>query len=121
MIRLTNGASVRLTGKLVESPGAGQEHELQVDVVDVLGGCDPEVSMPFSSEYIGPTECYFRHIRFKNKHSPWIICGIMHICEHALTPLLPCCESVTKHCRHYTDISKCVHISNSLITMWLII
>ncbi|KIM91703.1 hypothetical protein PILCRDRAFT_810985 [Piloderma croceum F 1598] len=39
---LTNGASVRLTGKLVESPGAGQEHELQVDAVDVLGACDPE-------------------------------------------------------------------------------
>jgi asparaginyl-tRNA synthetase len=41
---LTNGASVRLTGKLTESPGAGQKHELQVDAVDILGECDPEVS-----------------------------------------------------------------------------
>jgi len=39
---LTNGASLRLTGKLTESPGAGQTHELQVDAVDLLGECDPE-------------------------------------------------------------------------------
>lgn len=41
---MTNGASVRLTGKLTESPGAGQSHELQVDALEVLGECDPEVS-----------------------------------------------------------------------------
>lgn len=53
--RLTNGAAVRLTGKLVPSPGAGQEKELlvdlskgdtnpgQIDKVHVLGKCDPEV------------------------------------------------------------------------------
>lgn len=44
LCRLTNGASVRLTGKLTESPGAGQDHELQVDAVEVLGECDPDVS-----------------------------------------------------------------------------
>ncbi|KAI9441417.1 asparaginyl-tRNA synthetase [Lactarius indigo] len=40
--RLTNGASVRLTGVLVPSPGSGQDNELLADSVDVLGECDPE-------------------------------------------------------------------------------
>ncbi|GBE85334.1 hypothetical protein BKA93DRAFT_735456 [Sparassis latifolia] len=38
---LTNGASVRLGGKLSDSPGARQDKELQVDSVEVLGDCDP--------------------------------------------------------------------------------
>ena len=51
--RLTTGTAVRLTGKLVSSPGAGQSHELLVDEaqdgeVEVLGECDPEVSPAFS-------------------------------------------------------------------------
>jgi asparaginyl-tRNA synthetase len=56
--RLTNGAAVRLTGKLVPSPGVGQEKELLIDLskditssysagqpdrVHILGKCDPEV------------------------------------------------------------------------------
>ncbi|RXW20565.1 hypothetical protein EST38_g5297 [Candolleomyces aberdarensis] len=45
--KLTNGAAVRLTGKLVKSPGSGQSHELvvdekQPDSIVVLGECDPE-------------------------------------------------------------------------------
>lgn len=48
--RLTNGAAVRLTGKLVKSPGSGQSHELVVDEklpdsIVMLGECDPEVSL----------------------------------------------------------------------------
>ena len=44
---------MRLTGKLVSSPGAGQSHELLVDEaqdgeVEILGECDPEVSRAFS-------------------------------------------------------------------------
>ncbi|EGO03611.1 hypothetical protein SERLA73DRAFT_175149 [Serpula lacrymans var. lacrymans S7.3] len=39
---LTNGASVRLNGTLVKSRGSGQERELQVDTVEVIGECDPE-------------------------------------------------------------------------------
>ncbi|TFY60008.1 hypothetical protein EVG20_g7577 [Dentipellis fragilis] len=39
--RLTNGAGVRLTGKLCASPGSGQAVELVADTVDVLGECDP--------------------------------------------------------------------------------
>ena len=47
--RLTNGAAVRLTGRLVPSPGKGQSRELLVDQSDVgevvvLGECDPEAS-----------------------------------------------------------------------------
>jgi asparaginyl-tRNA synthetase len=52
--RLANGTAVRLTGKLVPSPGARQDKELlvdlskgsgsgQVDGVHILGTCDPEV------------------------------------------------------------------------------
>ena len=46
MLSLTNGASVRLQGALVDSPGAGQEKELKVSDVEVLGECDPEVCLP---------------------------------------------------------------------------
>ena len=41
--RLTNGCSVRLTGRLVQSQGKGQAKELQVDKCEVVGTCDPEV------------------------------------------------------------------------------
>jgi aspartyl/asparaginyl-tRNA synthetase len=37
---LTTGASVKLTGRLVPSPGQEQQQELQVDQVEVLGECD---------------------------------------------------------------------------------
>ncbi|KAI0319852.1 asparaginyl-tRNA synthetase [Amylostereum chailletii] len=40
--RITNGASVRLTGTLSPSLGAGQATELVASSVDVLGACDPE-------------------------------------------------------------------------------
>ncbi|KAF8580936.1 asparaginyl-tRNA synthetase [Ramaria rubella] len=39
---VTTGSSVRLTGKLIESPGKGQEHELRVESFEVLGECDSE-------------------------------------------------------------------------------
>ncbi|KAI5996294.1 hypothetical protein EDD15DRAFT_2387293 [Pisolithus albus] len=39
---LTNGASVRVSGSLVNSRGTGQAKELQVDSIDVLGECDSE-------------------------------------------------------------------------------
>ncbi|KAG6841337.1 hypothetical protein C0991_012162 [Blastosporella zonata] len=49
---LTNGAAVQLTGKLVASPGAGQEKELVIESgkntgsneeIQILGVCDPEL------------------------------------------------------------------------------
>ncbi|KAF8492117.1 hypothetical protein JB92DRAFT_3085038 [Gautieria morchelliformis] len=42
MKRLTTGTSVRLTGNLVKSLGKGQDCELRVDMVEVLGDCEPE-------------------------------------------------------------------------------
>ncbi|KAG0706893.1 hypothetical protein DFH29DRAFT_898861, partial [Suillus ampliporus] len=39
---LTNGASVRICGNLVQSLGRRQSYELQVEAVDVLGECNPE-------------------------------------------------------------------------------
>ena len=56
MLRLTMGAAVRVTGRLVSSPSAGQSHEIvldgksQGDVV-VLGDCDTEVLAFLSQEY----------------------------------------------------------------------
>src|SRR5690606_17259648 len=38
----TNGASVAITGRLVESPGKGQRVELQAEALEVLGVADPE-------------------------------------------------------------------------------
>ena len=48
--RLTNGAAVQLTGRLVLSPASGQSHELLVNEKDggnikILGECDPEVQV----------------------------------------------------------------------------
>ncbi|KAI3611525.1 asparaginyl-trna synthetase [Moniliophthora roreri] len=43
LTELTNGASVRITGKLSKSLGAGQEHELVVSNAQVIGTCDSEI------------------------------------------------------------------------------
>ncbi|KAH6906665.1 hypothetical protein BKA70DRAFT_1493239 [Coprinopsis sp. MPI-PUGE-AT-0042] len=57
--RLTNGAAIRLVGKLVESPGSGQSYELLVkDVqegasVTVLGECDP-IAYPIQKKDLSP-------------------------------------------------------------------
>ena len=40
--KITTGASLSITGKLVESQGAGQSKEVQVESVNVLGEADPE-------------------------------------------------------------------------------
>lgn len=39
---LTTGASVAVTGELVESPGKGQRVELKAETVELLGKADPE-------------------------------------------------------------------------------
>ncbi|KAK0203901.1 asparaginyl-tRNA synthetase [Desarmillaria ectypa] len=53
---LTNGMSVRLTGKIKDSPGQKQDRELLVDGVEILGGCDPETypiqKQTLSTEYL---------------------------------------------------------------------
>lgn len=40
--RITTGACIRVSGKIVESPGKGQPIELQVDKVEILGDSDAE-------------------------------------------------------------------------------
>ncbi|KAL1947852.1 hypothetical protein VTO73DRAFT_13576 [Trametes versicolor] len=40
--RLTNGASIRVSGTLTDSRGAGQAKELLVSDVEVIGECDPK-------------------------------------------------------------------------------
>lgn len=40
--RITTGASVVITGKLVESLGKGQRYEIQVSTVEILGDSNPE-------------------------------------------------------------------------------
>ena len=40
--KVSTGASVALTGKLIESQGSGQRVELQVETVTVLGEADPD-------------------------------------------------------------------------------
>jgi asparaginyl-tRNA synthetase len=42
MKRLSTGASLRITGKLVPSPGKGQRIEMQAEAVVVYGEADPE-------------------------------------------------------------------------------
>ncbi|RKS01370.1 asparagine--tRNA ligase [Flavobacterium sp. 102] len=40
--RINTGTAVALTGKLVESQGAGQKYEIQVSTLEILGDCDAE-------------------------------------------------------------------------------
>lgn len=40
--RITNGAAVGVTGKLIESLGKGQSVEIAVDTIEVYGDCDVE-------------------------------------------------------------------------------
>ncbi len=40
--RINTGTAVALTGKLVESQGAGQKYEIQVTQLEILGDCDAE-------------------------------------------------------------------------------
>jgi asparaginyl-tRNA synthetase len=40
--RITTGACVAVTGKVTESLGSGQSHEIQADTIEILGDSDPE-------------------------------------------------------------------------------
>ncbi|KLO13726.1 asparaginyl-tRNA synthetase [Schizopora paradoxa] len=59
----TNGASIRLVGHLVDSPGRGQAKEFQVDEAEVVGACDPETypiqKQALSTEYLRD-QCHLR-------------------------------------------------------------
>ena len=41
--RITTGAAVHIKGSLVESQGKGQDVEIQVSSVEILGDADPEL------------------------------------------------------------------------------
>ncbi|MBC8034933.1 MAG: asparagine--tRNA ligase, partial [Chitinophagaceae bacterium] len=38
--RITNGASLKVTGELVESMGKGQKAEIKATAIEILGDCD---------------------------------------------------------------------------------
>ncbi|KZT13194.1 asparaginyl-tRNA synthetase [Laetiporus sulphureus 93-53] len=60
---LTNGVSVRLGGTISDSPGRGQDKELQVSSVEVVGDCDsatyPIQKKALTVEYLRD-HCHFR-------------------------------------------------------------
>ena len=63
--RVTTGASLSVTGKLVESVGSGQAVEIQATGIEVLGECDP---MRFPLQKKDTTLEYLRtvaHMRFR--------------------------------------------------------
>ncbi|KZV99479.1 asparaginyl-tRNA synthetase [Exidia glandulosa HHB12029] len=98
---LTTGASVRLEGALVGSPGARQDRELQVRSFSVVGQCDPE-SYPIqrkelSTEFLRTlphlrtrTQAHAHIIRERDRlmrgfHSYFETNGFYHIHTPALT------------------------------------
>ncbi|KAJ7116002.1 asparaginyl-tRNA synthetase [Mycena epipterygia] len=50
---ITNGTSVLLRGNIVKSPGAGQDKELHVEEVEILGACDPD-TYPIQKQALTP-------------------------------------------------------------------
>ncbi|OCF94319.1 asparagine--tRNA ligase [Gilliamella sp. wkB195] len=50
ILRLTTGCSVKVTGKVVESPGQGQKYELQATNVEVYGFVDDPETYPMAAK-----------------------------------------------------------------------
>ncbi|OCG28098.1 asparagine--tRNA ligase [Gilliamella sp. wkB108] len=50
VLRLTTGCSVKVTGKVVESPGQGQKYELQATSVDVYGFVEDPDTYPMAAK-----------------------------------------------------------------------
>ncbi|WP_294826478.1 asparagine--tRNA ligase [uncultured Gilliamella sp.] len=50
ILRLTAGCSVKVTGKVVESPGQGQKYELQATHVEVYGFVDDPETYPMAAK-----------------------------------------------------------------------
>ncbi|MFQ6372716.1 asparagine--tRNA ligase [Shewanella sp. YIC-542] len=50
VLKLTTGCSVIVTGEVVESPGAGQDYELQVTQVEVCGWVDDPDTYPMAAK-----------------------------------------------------------------------
>ena len=50
ILRLTAGCSVKVTGKVVESPGQGQKYELQATQVEIYGFVDDPETYPMAAK-----------------------------------------------------------------------
>ncbi|KAJ7224305.1 hypothetical protein GGX14DRAFT_557185 [Mycena pura] len=50
---ITNGTSLHVRGTIAKSPGSGQDKELLVDKVEILGVCDPE-AYPIQKKALTP-------------------------------------------------------------------
>ncbi|KAJ7760559.1 asparaginyl-tRNA synthetase [Mycena metata] len=50
---ITNGTSIRVRGSIVKSPGAGQDKELHVEEVEILGTCPPD-TYPIQKQALTP-------------------------------------------------------------------
>ncbi|KAI0362047.1 asparaginyl-tRNA synthetase [Trametes cingulata] len=98
---LTNGASVRLRGTLADSPGAGQEKELQVSEAEVLGECDPE-TYPMQKQAL--TVEYLRdhcHLRARTRE---------------IGAVLRLRDSTTRSIHDYFHNNGFIHIHTPIIT-----
>ena len=109
--RLTNGANVKLTGRLGESPGAGQEKELLVENVEILGGCDPEVGDTLCTVQRIARNSVFRHTPFRSKRSLMNFSETMFIFAHEHLQLRQCYDYDTRYKTDYLRILRCVSYS----------
>ncbi|KAJ7832926.1 asparaginyl-tRNA synthetase [Mycena leptocephala] len=84
---ITNGTSVRVRGNIVKSPGSGQDKELHVEEVEILGACDPD-TYPIQKKALTPeylrenTHCLMRELDrcfesqgFAYTHTPVLTSG----------------------------------------------
>ncbi|WWC62652.1 uncharacterized protein I303_105249 [Kwoniella dejecticola CBS 10117] len=70
---LTNGTSVTLLGELKKSRGQGQDVELVVEDVKILGGCDPE-TYPIQKKSLPPSILRENaHLRFRTSQTAAIM------------------------------------------------
>lgn len=89
---ISTGASVRITGDLIKSPGKSQDRELRVEEIEALGLCDPSVRSISPFLVITFMNIYGRDIPFKKKTTLWNFSGNICTCVLVLPLLLQCYE-----------------------------
>ncbi|KAI1795916.1 asparaginyl-tRNA synthetase [Ganoderma leucocontextum] len=102
--QLTNGASVRLCGELVDSPGAGQTKELKVADAEVLGECDTDVGRTYPMQKQALTVEYLRdycHLRARTRE---------------IGAMLRLRDSTTRAIHNYFGDNGFVHVHTPIIT-----
>lgn len=95
---------MRLTGRLTESPAAGQDKELQVEAVDILGECNPEVPIPSFSVPSRIVISGTRHILYKSRPCQPNTYATMPIYERERTLSEPCSAFATQCFKRSMDI-----------------